>query len=280
MFVLPPHDKLLIPLWSDFILFKYKPYKLSKDTFNPTMVWFYLSDYQVVGARAVIPTFNPTMVWFYLNYSTAQQNKKEFTFQSHYGLILSYLNSCTWRQICDLSIPLWSDFIMREAVSHVSSAKSFQSHYGLILSRTHNTRSNRKKASFNPTMVWFYLQNLWSRLLSPTQTLSIPLWSDFIWSTENIPCVLSYYLSIPLWSDFIHDRYLISIMDELNFQSHYGLILSCKQSHILQRSTRAFNPTMVWFYPVQFKKTAFKHFSFNPTMVWFYRYHCREEHVW
>ena len=81
-----------------------------------------------------------------------------------------------------------------------------------------------------------------------THYLSIPLWSDFIFSgLHTLPSCI--FLSIPLWSDFIHTPQLY-----------------------MQRTGHTFNPTMVWFYLYKFHTHTFFFFSpFNPTMVWFYR---------
>ena len=56
-------------------------------------------------------------------------------FQSHYGLILSSVQ--TYQQIpyTTLSIPLWSDFIRVCKPDPPRDKNRFQSHYGLILSR-------------------------------------------------------------------------------------------------------------------------------------------------
>ena len=100
-------------------------------TFNPTMVWFYLYeflksmyDYDVLSIplwsdfigysdrdiKKLKLTFNPTMVWFYRN--GPPRPSLDFSFQSHYGLILSQMQ-------------LRFGLRMQEL---------FQSHYGLILS--------------------------------------------------------------------------------------------------------------------------------------------------
>ena len=103
----------------------------TQKTFNPTMVWFYLSENSCevrnkeqlsiplwsdfIGGEwfkfnAVQPPFNPTMVWFYQRLLWTKNLRKSI-----------------------LSIPLWSDFIWSDC-STVFGKNTFQSHYGLILS--------------------------------------------------------------------------------------------------------------------------------------------------
>ena len=54
------------------------------------------------------------------------------------------------------------------------------------------------------------------------------------------------------------------------FQSHYGLILSDLQRRLYIAEFGTFNPTMVWFYREKHSRNLFRLASFNPTMVWFY----------
>ena len=122
--------------------------------FNPTMVWFYRY-YIPRPLHEEIP-FNPTMVWFYpsarlnqaglweklsiplwsdfIEFGFRCGKHKTFSFQSHYGLILSnqkniwkciliqpfnptmvwFYPTYIWTEdstLSQLSIPLWSDFI-------------------------------------------------------------------------------------------------------------------------------------------------------------------------
>ena len=170
------------------------------------------------------------MVWFYpeiVDKLGVVRKAVEYSFQSHYGLILSRETDrverlVLWRQL--LSIPLWSDFIYIVNGSNCDAivifqshyglilsrrpqrvrklAVSFQSHYGLILSVFFSNHALRVLYAFNPTMVWFYR-----------------------WRTP-ISNIHSEKLSIPLWSDFIILE-SITEMEEIGiFQSHYGLILS------------------------------------------------------
>ena len=60
--------------------------------------------------------------------------------------------------------------------------------------------------------------------------------------------ILSPELSIPLWSDFITMIMSLIVLSTLNFQSHYGLILSKISLWRLYPLPVSFNPTMVWFY--------------------------------
>ena len=141
------------------------------------------------------------MVWFYL------LNPKSLAGMSRF-----------------LSIPLWSDFIIINAILKKYNIENFQSHYGLILShriQLHKWWPSRFQShyglilsrcmrgliwrgdfTFNPTMVWFYLRENFSRADVPG-VLSIPLWSDFI---SQINVLLNAPFGV--------------------FQSHYGLILS------------------------------------------------------
>ncbi len=57
-----------------------------------------------------------------------------------------------------------------------------------------------------------------------------------------------------------------------SFQSHFGLILSYWILDIQSRTTTAFNPTMVWFYPRSAAVTTSPLAAFNPILVWFYRF--------
>ncbi len=60
-------------------------------------------------------------------------------------------------------------------------------------------------------------------------------------------------------------------MDRLNFQSHYGLILSPNATVRVECEQSAFNPTMVWFYLCyDVEQIVGEEIAFNPTMVWFY----------
>ena len=186
------------------------------------MVWFYLIRRAVERASAA--AFNPTMVWFYQK-SVPLFRVRTYSFQSHYGLILSNYNfrniyqvinsfnpTMVWfyqtcfrddkYSISELSIPLWSDFILPIEPGFATAAAPFQSHYGLILSPYNNQETPIIPYSFNPTMVWFYLwkesvirdsnknfQSHYGLILSPCTCrgetawsgLSIPLWSNFIW---------------------------------------------------------------------------------------------------
>ena len=94
-------------------------------------------------------------------------------------------------------------------------------------------------------MVWFYLTELMDEPL--TKTLSIPLWSDFIpviyYHVYNNSHFQSHYGLI------LSCRLAFVIKSPLPFQSHYGLILSLKTAGTTYTShTHPFNPTMVWFY--------------------------------
>ena len=147
--------QLSIPLWSDFIRVRSAGGWLIREgcTFNPTMVWFY---------QVPFSHFTPSRTHF----------------QSHYGLILSTSVSLYGIFVKNLSIPLWSDFIV--AAEYLRCVpRCFQSHYGLILSSSNFFSAVFRSSAFNPTMVWFYQRNSVWRDKSD-YWLSIPLWSDFI----------------------------------------------------------------------------------------------------
>ena len=104
-----------------------------------------------------------------------------------------------------LSIPFWSDFIILETVREMEEIGIFQSHFGLILSEKIEKRGKAKLDSFNPILVWFYQTS--ERAWFPRQIrLSIPFWSDFILLPRGTS-------GMSLWN---------------GFQSHFGLILSCR----------------------------------------------------
>ena len=103
-------------------------------SFNPILVWFYREWKKVADVHDNALTFNPILVWFYQSLAFTRRWKswslsipfwsdfifvgclyyiiKLFTFQSHFGLILS-LNILSYKIITwKLSIPFWSDFIL------------------------------------------------------------------------------------------------------------------------------------------------------------------------
>ncbi len=190
----------------------------------------------------------------------------------------------------------------------------------------HSRRRGAGISAFNPILVWFYpeLRRVGNRVVS---VLSIPFWSDFIststatalptWKTFN-PILVWFYrlvwilrivyvrlLSIPFWSDFISPVSDELIDPETSFQSHFGLILSCRSSLLLHRGKTAFNPILVWFYHIRVHNILRKHLrlsipfwsdfikssadeagwessAFNPILVWFYlsRNQTSTIHLW
>ena len=104
----------------------------SSCSFNPTMVWFYLTA-TTIQSVSETSTFNPTMVWFYQQHSKSALvfNK---TFQSHYGLILS---ACRVGNIQTKTITFNPTMVWFYHGCRELSGKNICS-------------------SFNPTMVWFY----------------------------------------------------------------------------------------------------------------------------
>ena len=187
------------------------------------------------------------MVWFYLYYQKIISSAKR-DFQSHYGLILSSFFHSMYCRRWELSIPLWSDFIVGVFLTPRYATKNFQSHYGLILSFRRRRRRGRRRccfqshyglilsrrlliqgsccrSSFNPTMVWFYLLilHLETHIAKSFQShygLILSYW--FVKVNRN----WSIRLSIPLWSDFISLMKKVFLRNPVHFQSHYGLILS------------------------------------------------------
>ena len=104
---------------------------------------------------------------------------------------------------------------------------------------------------FNPILVWFYHTALFMG-----------------WSTVCL-------LSIPFWSDFIRkDSWnALGQLSALNFQSHFGLILSRAIMIEYEKRDETFNPILVWFYLFpDLPSTALKD-TFNPILVWFYQKH-------
>ena len=142
------------------------------------------------------------MVWFYLRHG--------------------WVGNC-WSE--RLSIPLWSDFIYRKDERKRIWRKDFQSHYGLILSTWAVVATLSRIWTFNPTMVWFYL----NALPSTDSPLTFTFNPTMVWFYLKMrhPGWLSWVseLSIPLWSDFIIDNEGTRVSKEVPF-----------------------NPTMVWFY--------------------------------
>ncbi len=158
------------------------------------MVWFYR--FCLKELYASVFSFNPTMVWF-------------------------YLDEIEEMGIGELDDIYAEDDRIRIVLRIVD--EDFQSHYGLILSLLLRVSQPLCK-SFNPTMVWFYL-DLRQKETKRRKRLSIPLWSDFITALAHPeaaanaafnPTMVWFYhnlidrsknkiinLSIPLWSDFI-----------------------------------------------------------------------------
>ena len=128
----------------------------------------------------LLKAFNPTMVWFYQSTTKSTRVSQD-----------------------TLSIPLWSDFISIIRWTLSGTNYFFQSHYGLILSQLLHTTTPLNYITFNPTMVWFYL-DMMARLPDKIDSLSIPLWSDFINGGTGVKGKRGF-LSIPLWSDFIEE---------------------------------------------------------------------------
>ena len=154
------------------------------------MVWFYLDVRdlfnELIYKRRWYNAFNPTMVWFYQIYIiVVKQNEKSF--QSHYGLILSY-GYLSW-------------------VNEAGTVSTFQSHYGLILSFC-TRRGVRSGHSTFQSHYGLILSRYSKRGKVYPSTLSIPLWSDFInpwWrlrllrKTPFNPTMVWFYLVVIAW---------------------------------------------------------------------------------
>ena len=174
--------QLSIPLWSDFI----DKIKIPQ----PTIIICFQSHYGLIlsvskaqlGQRNP-ETFNPTMVWFYqIVRGYKKGGEKLLSIPLWSDFIMRTLKAAKESRLM-LSIPLWSDFI------HLLMFLLF-----FLL------------FSFNPTMVWFYRAER-AKTAERRARLSIPLWSDFIVLGANEQNFWQLRLSIPLWSDFIQHAY-------------------------------------------------------------------------
>ena len=149
-----------------------------------------------------------------------------------------------------------------------------------------------EEKTFNPTMVWFYLNNGRNTNIYQAKTFNPTMVWFYLELKQLGSLVQSSQLSIPLWSDFIP-----LFLDELQirvgfFQSHYGLILSSIKDFrtgevgplsIPLWSDFIGNVTSVGFFIGSFQShyglilsSSILHTwynavsTFNPTMVWFY----------
>ncbi len=180
--------------------------------------------------------------------------------------------------------------------AHKCGVCSFQSHYGLILSRFTGVRMRKVICTFNPTMVWFYPG--WVDYEITVYQLSIPLWSDFIseMARERIsrihtafnPTMVWFYLFDGVYTNpgtitfnptmvwFYRFTTLMGLQRfiQINFQSHYGLILSGVSNTIIRKNTGLSIPLWSDFIDWMHLHPAVFQRSFNPTMVWFYRVTC------
>ena len=216
-----------------------------------------------------ILTFNPTMVWFY---QFTEEDAKEI-YEA-------------------LSIPLWSDFILRPNQTGTWLVSCFQSHYGLILS---------KYAGINTFHILCSFQSHYGLILSGSQPV---IQKERLHFQSHYGLILSVELgnrkkrrialSIPLWSDFISTAYFYVSLRSNRFQSHYGLILSyvvrrnderVKElsiplwSDFIKVDHPPFDIHIIFFQShyglilsARWSSTSWKAgTTFNPTMVWFYQ---------
>ncbi len=246
LFDLFQHSRLSIPLWSDFILSSawsnlpgvhfQSHYGLILSLFQswePLRVkllsiplW---SDFIFRAIKEKFPaaTVLSIPLWSdFIGNSDTSACWSDWSFQSHYGLILSlhsveivvrnfvaFNPTMVWfyrseqRSTGICSTPAFNPtmvwFYQIWSSQHRSST-TFQSHYGLILSPKIGEDWLCRIDTFNPTMVWFYQRN-GKNCRDGERALSIPLWSDFIYAGVDEKLV-KLALSIPLWSDFIRPR--------------------------------------------------------------------------
>ncbi len=129
-------------------------------------------------------------------------------FQSHFGLILSYREhhcSTVWA-LHVLSIPFWSDFIKTCSFWRRRLFTHFQSHFGLILSFPFMLRYDFDLSTFNPILVWFYRL---FRSYHPVKLVK-PFNPILVWfypCLVRTPLEVGSLLSIPFWSDFIYSTF-------------------------------------------------------------------------
>ena len=169
--------KLSIPFWSDFIVNKELSEKLAK-------------------IKLSIPFWSD---FIRPQYIVAYEFTKSF--QSHFGLILSKIQTHAKRQVVSPFNPILVWFYLK----------------GL-----------KKKVSEDTLSIPFWSDFILNEILNTLKSidLSIPFWSDFIWRDWRRWRMRWNWLSIPFWSDFI-TKYPVYIERPLNiFQSHFGLILS------------------------------------------------------
>ena len=222
------------------------------------MVWFYLLPKSLFSLRKIrlsIPLWSD-FIGHVLVRRAHRRKRWHFSFQSHYGLILSRPVRAGRPAGSQAFNPTMVWFYL-ETINAVDSGKEFAAFtfnptmvwfYLRYITRTiksMNETISLAYATFNPTMVWFYLLQ---KIVKQKWKLSIPLWSDFIslnriMSTPSTLIFQSHYglilsrcrrklrsgrslLSIPLWSDFISIQDISSSVYFAYFQSHYGLILS------------------------------------------------------
>ena len=262
------------------------------DTFNPTMVWFYLVFCSRYYSLWKIKYFQ-SHYGLILSERRARRGVGSDNFQSHYGLILSSIASdiplaaalafnptMVWFypvssphdvvSFTSLSIPLWSDFISAAFPRPWERSRAFNPTIGLILSRGLYRICSGTFLPFNPTMVWFYpeivkyAEKAGMDAFNPTMVWFYP--ARFERAGGQVR-----ELSIPLWSDFIAIEFRISVFPTPNFQSHYGLILSYRTISLKIFSViRLSIPLWSDFIFIYTSLHVCGKSPFNPTMVWFY----------
>ena len=126
----------------------------SRQAFNPTMVWFY--PIELYWRRADDDDLSIPL-WSDFIFLSADSRSSAASFQSHYGLILSWKGTYLVKRWYVTFNPTMVWFYPPISTRHLHEVFS----------------------SFNPTMVWFYRKILDDAGV-PANILSIPLWSDFI----------------------------------------------------------------------------------------------------
>ncbi len=237
--------KLSIPFWSDFIVL-YEPHScgLHDEPFNPILVWFYLLP--AGSPLASVNPFNPILVWFY-----RELHRCSPLLEPHLSIPFwsDFIQTFTLPALSttNLSIPFWSDFIGYEQKHSVVDIIHFQSHFGLILSWTQKKRTCQL-LTFNPILVWFYLNRLPGFAWDKRRTFNpILVWFYHTSHVRAIPFHRDSFNPILVW--FYHTKRTILANGITAFQSHFGLILS-KQLDLLRIKLKnaSFNPILVWFY--------------------------------
>ena len=242
-------SSLSIPFWSDFIELRIWKTSTPKMAFNPILVWFYRA------SSSLSPYFSAS-------------------FQSHFGLILSYVVDINKDLKRLLSIPFWSDFIEKVEFSLFPSKKVFQSHFGLILSLVDIYLLIVLFPPFNPILVWFYhISWIWEERRDKGFQSHFGL---ILSRSDGYEPESNSRLSIPFWSDFIQKYIKVKSTRMRIFQSHFGLILS--PIILMGEELDSYLSIPFWsdFIHYDVRIRIIHDWTFNPILVWFYQRSCRK----